>query len=93
MKVKAWTRPTAASPNNRAGAVGAEETAKEFFPNFATVRAALEAGQIGVWCWDIAANTMTWSSNLEAIHGMPAGSFDGTYECFEKNIHRDDQAT
>jgi two-component sensor histidine kinase len=70
----------------------AEETAKEFFPNFATVRAALEAGHIGVWCWNIATNAVTWSSNLEAIHGMPAGSFDGTYACFVKDIHHDDRA-
>jgi PAS domain S-box-containing protein len=70
----------------------AEQAAKEFFPNFATVRAALEAGQIGVWCWDIASNTVTWSSNLETIHGMQAGSFDGTYAGFENDIRGDDQA-
>ncbi len=70
----------------------AEETATEFFPNFATVRAALEAGHIGVWCWDIPTDKVTWSSNLESIHRMPAGSFDGTYAGFEKDIHRDDQA-
>jgi PAS domain S-box-containing protein len=80
------SRSNANTPLDRA-----DETAKEFYPNFATVHAALEAGHIGVWCWDIATNKMTWSSNLESIHGMPAGSFDGTYACFEKNIHRDDQ--
>ena len=56
-----------------------EQTAKEFFANFATVRAVLEAAQIGIWCWDIATNKVTWSSNLGAIHHRPAGSFDGTY--------------
>ncbi len=70
----------------------AEQTAKEFFPNFATVGSALEAGHIGVWCWDIATDRLTWSSNLELIYGMAAGSFDGTYACFESDIHRDDQA-
>src|SRR5580704_4533816 len=70
----------------------AEQTTKEFFPNFATVRAALEAGHIGVWCWDTASNTLTWSSNLESIHGLPAGSFDGTYASFENDIHHDDRA-
>jgi two-component sensor histidine kinase len=68
-----------------------EQTAKEFFPNFATVRTALEAAQIGIWCWDIATNKVTWSSNLEALHHLPAGSFDGTYGCFERDIHRDDR--
>jgi len=67
------------------------EQTKEFFPNFATVRAVLEAAQIGIWCWDIATNKVTWSSNLEALHHLPAGSFDGTYACFERDIRRDDR--
>ena len=78
----------AAAPADRPG----EQAAKEFFPEIATVRAALEAAQIGVWSWDIATDTVTWSSNLESIHGMPAGSFDDTYACFIANIHRDDRA-
>lgn len=67
-----------------------DEIAKEFFPDFATVRAALEAAQIGIWCWDIAAGKVTWSSNVEAIHRLPAGSFDGTPAGLERDIHRDD---
>ena len=65
-------------------------TATEFFPNFATVRSVLEAAQIGIWSWEIATNKVTWSSNLEAIHHLPAGSFDGTYASFERDIRRDD---
>ena len=33
---------------------------------------------------------MTWSSNLESIHGLPTGAFDGTYAGFERDIHHDD---
>jgi len=69
-----------------------QDIAREFFPSFATVRAALESTQIGVWFWDSAANKMTWSNNLEALHGAAPGSFDGTYAGFIANIHRDDQA-
>jgi two-component sensor histidine kinase len=68
----------------------ADATAKEFFPNFSTVFAVLEAAQIGIWCWDIATGEVIWSSNLEAIHRLPAGSFDGTYAGFEKDVRRDD---
>jgi two-component sensor histidine kinase len=75
-------------PENRP----AQKTAKEFFPDFATVRAALEAAQLGIWSWDIATDTVTWSSNLESLHGVPPGSFDGTFGCFISNIHHDDQA-
>jgi PAS domain S-box-containing protein len=76
-----------------AGAQAANDsanTAAEFFPNLATVRSVLEAAQIGIWCWDIATNKVSWSSNLEAIHRLPAGTFDGTYTSFERDIRHDD---
>lgn len=69
-----------------------EQNATAFFPDFATVRVALEAGQIGIWSWDIASNQVTWSSNIEAICGLPAGSFDGTFSSFDGNIHEQDRA-
>ncbi len=65
--------------------------AADFFPNFGTVRSALEAGRIGVWSWDIATNLVTWSSNMEAIHGLPPGSFDSTYAFFEHTVHEGDR--
>jgi PAS domain S-box-containing protein len=70
----------------------AAEAAVAFFPDFATVHGALEAGQIGVWSWDVTTNVVTWSSNVEAIHGLPPGTFDGTYAFFERDIHKDDRA-
>jgi len=69
-----------------------EHFAKEFFANFGTVRAALEAAQIGVWSWDVAADTVTWSRNLESIHGVPPNSFDGSWACFLGNIHGGDRS-
>jgi PAS domain S-box-containing protein len=68
-----------------------DQVAADFFPNFSTVRSALEAGRIGVWSWDLATNVVTWSSNMEAIHGLPPGSFDGTYRFFEHDVHADDR--
>lgn len=67
-----------------------EQAAEAFFPNISTVCAVLETAQIGVWCWDVAAGKVTWSSNLEAIHRLPAGSFDGTHAGFEGHVCRDD---
>ena len=67
------------------------ESARQFFPDFETIRLALESGKIGVWSWDIATNVLTWSSNLEAIHGLDVGNFDGTFAFFERDIHPDDQ--
>ena len=68
-----------------------DETAKEFFADFATVRAALDGARIGVWSFDIATRTLTWSSNLEAMHRLPPGSFDGTIAGSLRAIHPDDQ--
>ena len=62
------------------------------FPDLPSVRAALEAGKIGIWSWDIGSDTIRWSGNLEEIHDLPAGSFDGTFSSFQKNIHPEDRA-
>ncbi len=69
------------------------ETAAAFFPDLATVGVALSAGQIGVWSWDIATNVVTWSSNMETIHGLAPRTFDGTYAFFTRDIHEDDRAS
>ena len=63
-----------------------------FFPDSEVVEIALEAAQIGVWCWDIASNRVTWSSNLEGIHRLPGGSFDGTFEFVQRDVHPDDRS-
>jgi PAS domain S-box-containing protein len=70
----------------------AGDSATEFFPSAATVRAGLESARIGVWSWDVGANTLTWSINLESLHGLPPKSFDGTLAGFFDNIHDDDRA-
>jgi PAS domain S-box-containing protein len=68
-----------------------DQVAAGFFPHFATVRSALEAGRIGVWSWELATNTVTWSSNMEAIHRLAPGTFDGTYAFFERDVHEEDR--
>jgi len=70
----------------------AQDSDREFFPDFSTVRAALEAAQIGIWFWDIASDTVTWSSNLETVHGVPPGTFDGSWARLIMCIHHDDRA-
>ncbi len=52
---------------------------------------ALEAGRLGVWEWDMVTNTVWWSDNLEEIHGLPKGSFQGTLEGFQQIIHPHDK--
>lgn len=54
------------------------------------LRLALEAGRMGTWEWRIPENTVKWSPSLEAIHGLAPGTFPGTFEAFQKDIHPDD---
>ncbi len=53
-------------------------------------RLALDAGRMGTWEWEVQTGRIRWSENLEAIHGLPPGSFDGTFEMFRTLIHPDD---
>jgi PAS domain S-box-containing protein len=55
------------------------------------LRLALQAGRMGTWEWDIATNRVTGSPSLEAIHGLPTGTFPGTLEAYQNHIHPDDR--
>jgi len=55
------------------------------------LRFALHAASMGTWDWDLVRNTVRWSDNLEAIHGLPAGTFDGSFSSYEREIHPDDR--
>ncbi|HXW42844.1 MAG TPA: HWE histidine kinase domain-containing protein [Xanthobacteraceae bacterium] len=64
--------------------------AADVFADFTSVRTALAAAPIGVWCYDSAAATLRGSSNFAAICGMP-GTLDGSLQGFLAGIHRDDR--
>jgi PAS domain S-box-containing protein len=85
-------RPAGNSSTKEPERTPGEEPATAFFPDFATVRAALEAGQIGIWSWDLATNAVSWSSNVESICGFSQESFDGTFASFALGIHEEDRA-
>jgi PAS domain S-box-containing protein len=46
---------------------------------------------MGTWDWNLRTNTVVWSDNLERIHGLPAGTFDGSFSSYEREIHPDDR--
>ncbi len=54
------------------------------------LQVALAAGQMGAWEWTVSTNRVTWSSNLETIHGLPPGTFGGSFEDFKREIHPED---
>src|SRR5262245_2015682 len=51
---------------------------------------ALGAGQMGAWEWNLATNRVSWSTSLEAIHGLAPGTFGGQLEDFKRDIHPED---
>lgn len=55
------------------------------------LRFALDAASMGTWDWDMVRNTVRWSDNLERIHGLPEGTFDGSFGSYEREIHPDDR--
>lgn len=57
----------------------------------ARLRLALDAARMGIWEWNVRTNELHWSEQLEAIHGMAPGTFDGTFECYRNVIHPDDR--
>src|SRR5262249_58583251 len=56
------------------------------------LRLALTAGHMGVWDWNIPTGEVKWSENLESIHGLAPGTFDGTLTGFRGLVHPDDRA-
>jgi PAS domain S-box-containing protein len=67
------------------------DRATEFFPDSAIFHKTLEAAQLGFWSWDLADNTVNWSSYLAALHGFSPNDFDGTYAGFLNSIHEEDR--
>ena len=56
------------------------------------LRVAVAAAQMGTWEWTISSNAVHWSPSLEAMHGLAPGTFGGTYDAFQADIHPDDRA-
>ncbi|MES2899871.1 MAG: PAS domain-containing protein [Pseudomonadota bacterium] len=52
---------------------------------------ALEAGKIGIWDWDVAANRISWSDEVYELHGIERGSFGGQIADFAALVHVDDR--
>jgi|GEM_PF-2248197 len=54
---------------------------------------AMTAGNMGTWEWHFRTGVIVWSPSLEEIHGLAAGTFDGTFESIKRLIHPDDADT
>jgi len=59
-------------------------------PNLETFRAALDAGKIGVWSWDLRSNRLTWSTDLVDFHGRTEDSTDGSLSIAPQDLPEQD---
>jgi PAS domain S-box-containing protein len=64
-----------------------EEAVRE---NEERLRLALDAGQIGVWDWDVETNKLRWTKRIYEIHGVAPDKFTGDLADFRCLIHPDD---
>ena len=55
------------------------------------LRLATQTGKVGVWEWDLAANSVTWTDSLFAIHGISKADFNATAEGATALVHPDDR--
>ena len=57
----------------------------------ACLRYAIAAAKMGLWDWNIRTGKVSWSEDLERIHGLAPGDFAGTLESFFNLVHADDR--
>ena len=56
----------------------------------ARLQAAIDAGDIGLWDWDLVSGKIIWLGHHDKLFGFASGEFDGTYPSFEKRVHPED---
>lgn len=54
------------------------------------MRIAQEVAKVGTFEWNVTTGQIIWTSELEALYGMPPGSFGGGYEAWSAMVHPED---
>lgn len=52
---------------------------------------ATKAASMGIWDWDIVANTLTWDEQMFTLYGCKLEDFGGAYEAWLQGVHPDDR--
>jgi PAS domain S-box-containing protein len=52
---------------------------------------ATESAHIGIWDWDVAANTMIWDAQMYALYGIREQDFSGAVDAWQKGLHPEDR--
>jgi len=99
---KRWVIATGESQKNSQGAViGLRGTVQDISERKSMeqeirmaeerMRFSLEAANIGTWDWNIPTGKVSWSSNMEAVHGQAPGSFGSSFDSFLQGVFEDDR--
>lgn len=48
---------------------------------------ALAAGRMGTWELDLTTNRIRWSEEMERMHGLESGAFEGTPQAIQRFVH------
>jgi signal transduction histidine kinase len=54
------------------------------------LRRAQKAGRLGTWDWNVQTSELIWDG-VEAVHGLPEGTFGGTFEGYLADMHPEDR--
>ena len=52
---------------------------------------ATQAGNVGIWDWDIVNNRLVWDQQMYNLYGIRADQFSGAYDAWQAGLHPDDK--
>ena len=51
---------------------------------------AVKSAHIGIWEWDLLNDRLWWDARMHELHGIPVGTFAGTYAAWQAHLHQAD---
>jgi two-component system, cell cycle sensor histidine kinase and response regulator CckA len=68
------------------------EATKAFARSLQWLTAALDAGRVGLWEWDLATGELRWSEGVGPLFGLEPGTLRSTFQAYLESIYPDDRA-
>jgi diguanylate cyclase (GGDEF)-like protein/PAS domain S-box-containing protein len=91
MGLRWWRRDFGVRARVRRGLSGLARRSRLAWTGEEQLRLALAAARMGTFEWDLRTHRGTMSPELEAIHGLAPGTFDGSAEMLMELVHPDDR--
>ena len=96
--VRAMAKRTTKTDGTVTGFIGSVEDvtervaqSRQIQETHARITLATDAGQIGIWEYDVAKADQTWNPWMYRLHGLAVGADRGTFEQRQGTVHRDDR--